>query len=464
MRDITGLTLKNLLEHANIGVVIHRLDSTVVYANPTALRLLRLSYKQILGKDALDPQWNFLNEFGMPLELEEYPVNQVLRGRSPIQNQVMGVCDSKDNSVSWFLINGYGENFEGDDGFVVITFNDITESKSIFSFEDILHNTQDAVVVTDAEDINLPFGPKIVYVNKAFEQITGYSAKDVLGETPRILQGKDTSDETRARIRAALEEKRPCREKILNYSKTGRPYWLELHIIPLKNKFGKVTHFAALERDVTEATYYADTLEARNKDLKELKSSLERLIKERTDELRSANQKLQRQAFYDGLTSLPNRACFLKLASQQAARMMRNHQQLMVGILDIDRFKQVNDVHGHDAGDRILIRVAEIIKQHFREDDAYGRYGGEEFAFAILVQGPSPAQDLCERLRSFIEDQSEDEQRMCVAVTASIGYTLVASDTYSTLAKALKEADLALYEAKQRGRNRVAAFTEALRN
>ncbi len=464
MHDITGLTLKNLLEHANIGVVIHRLDTTVVYANPTALRLLRLSYKQILGKDALDPQWNFLNECGMPLELEEYPVNKVIRGQMPIQNEIIGVCDSSDSSVSWFLINGYGENFQGENGFVVITFNDITESKSIFSFEDILHNTQDAVVVTDAEDINSPFGPKIVYVNKAFEQITGYSAQEVLGETPRILQGKDTCSATRARIRAALEQKEPCREKILNYSKTGRPYWLELHIIPLKNKFGAVTHFAALERDVTEATYYADTLESRNKDLKELKNSLEKLIQQRTDELRIANQKLQRQAFYDLLTTLPNRRCFLKLASQQAARMMRTQQQLLVGILDIDRFKQVNDLHGHDAGDRLLVRVASLIKQHFREDDAYGRFGGEEFAFAILVQTRASAQDLCERLRCFIEDQSEDEQYRSVAATASIGYTLISSGTYSSLANALKEADLALYKAKQQGRNKVAAFDESLRD
>ncbi|WP_455209658.1 PAS domain-containing sensor histidine kinase [Kaarinaea lacus] len=120
-----------------------------------------------------------------------------------------------------------------------------------FSLTDIIKHTNDVVIVTRADDIDPP-GPEIVYVNEAFTRLTGYKTSEVIGKNPRLLQGPKTCRETTARIREALLNQEPVRAEIINYSKSGEEYWLELQIIPLKDHKGKVTHFAAIERDITE--------------------------------------------------------------------------------------------------------------------------------------------------------------------------------------------------------------------
>jgi PAS domain S-box-containing protein len=104
----------------------------------------------------------------------------------------------------------------------------------------------------------------------------------VIGDTPRILQGKATDLEELKKIKKALINKETVNTTILNYSKTGHPYWLNMSIFPLKNKYGDVTHFAALERDVTSEKYYAEQLESKNKTLKEIKENLEQIIHQKT--------------------------------------------------------------------------------------------------------------------------------------------------------------------------------------
>ena len=464
IQDIQGLTLKALLENANIGVVIHKWDTTIVYANPTALRLLRLRYEQIIDRDALDPQWCFVDDAGRPLPYEEYPVNKVANGGQTLHNEILGVVDSSPRGVSWFMVNAYAEpSGTHGEGFIVVTFNDISDSKNDFSFEAILHNTDDIVIVTEAGDIDAPFGPKIVYVNGAFETLTGYKANEVIGETPRMLQGKDTDRAALARIRTALANREPCREKVLNYSKTGQPYWLDIHIIPLHNRYGEVTHFAAIERDITSAIYYANALESRNDDLKRLKVSLEAVVEQRTRELREANVKFQRLAYNDALTGLPNRRSFLEQARQQVARMRRTARSLMTGLIDVDHFKRVNDQLGHDVGDDVLVAIADGIKRHFRQEDVIGRIGGEEFAFSVLLAQPSDAAEIAERLRELVAERSiKVSENGPLHITVSIGYTICDSKQFELLRNELKHADRALLEAKRQGRNRVIAYHPGL--
>jgi diguanylate cyclase (GGDEF)-like protein/PAS domain S-box-containing protein len=455
MNNLNGVTLQTLLEKANIGVVIHNWDTKVVYANPVALKLLRLTHEQMIGTDAKDPQWRFIDEGNRPVQPENYPVSLVKRFKAPLNNEVLGVIDSKNNEPSWFMVNAYPELSKTiEESFLVVTFNDISAQKNLFSFRAIVDNAKDIIIVTEAEDIKAPLSPRIVYVNKAFENLTGYTKDEVIGETPRILQGKDTDKAELAKITQALKNKQAVSSTILNYSKSGHPYWLNMDIFPLTNKYGEVTHFAALERDVTSDKYYAEQLESKNKGLKEIKANLETMIREKTKELHDANKKLYHHAYYDELTDIPNRRSFTEQAIKQFSRAKREHSAMLTGLIDIDLFKRFNDTYGHAIGDQVLVSVATTLSSFFRQEDVYGRYGGEEFAFCILISDHSKVLDICQRLKDKmaqsiikLEDSTE------LSVTVSIGVSIASTECTNSLTDELIKADKALYEAKNCGRN-----------
>lgn len=452
--EFDKINLKKLIDHAYIGVVIHQLDSSVVYANPTALKLLRLSFEQIIGKDAMDPQWHFLDEFGRKLPVEEYPVNRVLKWKQPIRQEVLGVIDSSGGDTSWFMIDAYIElDKQSEFGFVVVTFSDITDKKTDFSYFDVVEHAQDVIIVTDAESLEAPIGPKIVYVNKAFENLTGYSTEEVIGETPRMLQGKFTDKETTDRIKQSLIKKEPIRETILNYGKDGHPYWLDMIIIPLTNRLGQVTHFAAIERDVTEQKFYAEQLEKRNKDLRELKNNLQDIVDKQTAQLREANLKLERIAYFDVLTDLPNRRYFQDQLAKQIAYTKRHKLTLMFGIADLDDFKRINDTYGHATGDQALGIAAQVFKSIFRREDAYGRMGGEEFVFAVQVKTKRDVESICRKLvQQFAKISVPIENGESMGISASIGAHYEKVNEETTAESLYKKADQALYQAKAAGK------------
>lgn len=456
--DVHHLDFRKLLQHAHLGVVIHRWDTSIVYANPAALQLLRLSYDQIIGKDAYDPEWRFVDDGCKTLLVEDYPVNKVIRSKEPLVDEVIGVIDSSSEDVSWFTINAYPEGEVGQqNSFVIVTFNEVSDAKKLFSFQQILENTQDVVIVTEAADIESPTGPKIVYVNKAFEALTGYSSDEVINETPRILQGTLTDNQARKRIHAALEKRQPVSETILNYDRKGRPYWIEMNIIPLTNKYGDVTHFAAIERDVSERKFYLEQLEKRNCELRNLKQSLEQIISDRTLDLQRAKAQLEHIAFFDPLTAAPNRRHFEEHAHRLMKFSSRRNLNVAFGLIDIDDFKQLNDTHGHEAGDLALIAIAKFLEQFFRADDAYCRYGGEEFAFAIAVQNSDDVKPLVERLLQGIHslNNSEDASitRLPCDLSVSIGIQVCNPDNDTKLYEQLKHADQLMYQAKRAGKN-----------
>ena len=455
--EFANLNLKTLLEHAQFGVVIHRWDTSVVYANPTALQLLRLSYEQIIGKDSFDPQWNFLDDAGKKLLVEDYPVNKVKRTRGRVSNEIIGVIDSSREDVSWFMVNAYFEGDKNDDNnqFIIITFNDISDSKQLFSFRNIVENTQDIVVVTEADNIHYPTGPKIVYVNQAFEKLTGYRQEEVLGDTPRVLQGTLTDDAAKSRIHQALEQKKAITETLLNYDAKGRPYWIEMNIIPLENKYGEITHFAAIERDISEHKFQQEQLEKRNQDLKALKRDLEKIIQDRTIELQKAKAQLEKIAFFDPLTNIPNRRFFIDQANKLIKSCNRRGTMIAFGILDLDDFKSLNDNYGHDIGDAVLVKLADLLANFFRTDDAYCRFGGEEFAFAVAINQQDDALVLAQRLINVIREIRVDSGiNGLLAITASLGIKAMLPEQDTDLEKELKQADIAMYQAKKLGKDK----------
>ncbi len=151
---------------------------------------------------------------------------------------------------NWFAVNAY-PSAEG----LAVYLRDISirkqSEKQLLLLQTAISRINDMVLITKSGPIEDP-GPEIVYVNDAFEKMTGYSRQEIIGKSPRLLQGPDTSRAELDRIRGHLERFEPVRAELLNYTKHGQQYWIELDIVPIADEFDRYTHFVAVERNITE--------------------------------------------------------------------------------------------------------------------------------------------------------------------------------------------------------------------
>jgi len=192
MMTIANLNFPTLISKLQIGVVVHNALSQVVYANPKALEILRLSHEQILGKDALDEEWQFLDCHLKPMPPECFPVKLVLANKKNITNIEVGITDPTSKQIHWALCNAFAEfDDNGNIEYVIVDFIDITQQKQEIPFKEIVERANDAIIVTDAQSPH-KHSPDIVYVNQAFSNMTEYSKTEAVGRTTKLLQGTNT--------------------------------------------------------------------------------------------------------------------------------------------------------------------------------------------------------------------------------------------------------------------------------
>ncbi|HWI83803.1 sensor domain-containing protein [Ramlibacter sp.] len=294
--------------------------------------------------------------------------------------------------------------------------------------ESSIARLNDIVIITEAGPFNEP-GPRIVFVNEAFERRTGYSREEVLGRTPRLLQGPATQRKELDRIRAAMEQWQPARVDLINYKKNGEAFWVDLEVSPVWDEARRLTHWVAVGRDITER--------------------------------KTAEEKIQYLAFYDPLTKLPNRQ--LLLDRLQRAVSDRDHKRegaLM--FIDLDNFKVLNDTLGHQKGDQLLQQVAERLRSCVHRGDTVARLGGDEFVILIENNHHKPlepaaaARAVSERILAKLGEPYVLSGHLHHS-TCSIGVTLFGRAPWS-VSELLKQADLAMYQAKNAGRNAVCFF------
>jgi diguanylate cyclase (GGDEF)-like protein/PAS domain S-box-containing protein len=306
--------------------------------------------------------------------------------------------------------------------FVATIWTDITERKraeeKLTLAARVFSDAHEGITITDANGT-------IIDVNPTFCEITGYSREEVIGQNPRILSSGKQGAEFYAAMWKALAEQGHWQGEVWNRKKDGEIYAELLTISALRDGNSNILHYIGLFSDITQSKYQQQTLEM--------------------------------MAHYDVLTKLPNRALFADRFVQAIARSKRDDLLLAVCYLDLDGFKLVNDSLGHDAGDQLLVEVAERIKSSLREEDTVSRLGGDEFALLI---GGIETFEQCEqamervyqtiKLPYLINDQS-------VSIAASSGVTLYPLDDAApdTL---LRHADQAMYQAKLAGRNRYHLF------
>jgi diguanylate cyclase (GGDEF)-like protein/PAS domain S-box-containing protein len=324
--------------------------------------------------------------------------------------------------------------------------------------ESVAVHARDSILITEAEPIDLP-GPRILYCNAAFTRATGYSTDEVIGLTPRILQGPKTDPAARAKLRHAFLAWQPIEIELINYRKDGTEFWVELSIVPVANEHGWFTHWVSVQRDITERKE-AQELSARVRIAESENHALSAEILER----KRIEAELQFAAFHDSLTRLRNRAFFMKrLSSALECDNTRRPAPCAMLFLDLDRFKIVNDSLGHVEGDALLKEVAQRLRTCVRAQDTLARIGGDEFA--ILIEN---AADLATPVRiaeGILEAMRAPVQlgRQSVFPSCSIGIVHV-SDPGAVPNDLMRDADIAMYEAKRAGRGDYAIFDNSMRH
>lgn len=285
-----------------------------------------------------------------------------------------------------------------------------------------LESSVNAITITDATHPDFPY----VYVNPAFERITGYSATEALGKNGRFLQNEDTDQPELENIRRAAKEQRDGRALLRNYRKDGSLFWNELYISPVRNDAGVVTHYIGIQNDVTERKQY--------------------------------EEQLAYQSAHDTLTRLPNRNLAQDRLAQGIIFARRANRQLALLFVDLDNFKVINDSLGHNVGDQLLQVMAHRISDCVRGGDTVARLGGDDFA--VVLTDVSQEEDIsrvAHKILAAIAKPAMIESHQ-LTVTCSIGISLFPRDGEdpSTL---LKNADAAMYKAKEQGRNSIQYYT-----
>lgn len=245
-------------------------------------------------------------------------------------------------------------------------------------FQQIVLELADGVVVSDARRTDHP----VIYVNPAFEKLTGYPAVEALGRNCRFLQGDKPQSRERAQMRRALSEGSPCKVTLQNFRKDGSMFWNELSLSAIRDIHGQVTYFVGLLKDISA------------------RITLEQQLQVEKQSLEEANRKLEMLVIHDDLTGIYNRLFFDSQFILQWKTAARNKEALALLFIDIVHFSKMNTQYGHENGDRILRKVAEALRSSFtRSSDFVVRFGGDEFVVLAASISQAQAQEYVEELR-----------------------------------------------------------------
>ena len=192
--------------------------------------------------------------------------------------------------LKWLQVSAQPESTpSGDvlwDGVMMDTTDRRKAENRLRMLESSIENANDAILVTEAEPFNLP-GPRIIYANRVFTRMSGYSLAEVLGQTPRMFQGPKTDPETRRKIREALEAWKPIRIEVLNYRKDGSEFWVELNIVPVANERGWYTHWVSVQREMSERKEAERVLEAARDEAQRANAAKSEFLSRMSHELRT---------------------------------------------------------------------------------------------------------------------------------------------------------------------------------
>lgn len=288
----------------------------------------------------------------------------------------------------------------------------------------VAFDTQDAVFISDLNE-------KIVKVNQAFSRITGYTEEEIIGKSPRLFQSGEHNVQFYNQMKKSLKEKDFWSGDVWNKTKNGTIYAAFLTISVIRDEHGILTHYLANFNDIT------------NKKLKQ--------------------KEIENLAYYDPLTNLKNRRVLDTSLNQLVNSGRAEDLFSAVIFIDLDKFKELNDINGHDVGDMVLVETAHRLVAVTRQNDVIARVGGDEFVIILRNIGHSEqstdaiALTICKKILSKLNEPfSLPFGHYMLGV--SIGYTTNCTNSTKDGKILLKEADKAMYISKNKGRNRISKY------
>lgn len=393
----------------------------------------------------LDADSEKLVEVNQPLmELLGYPEAELLKiplekllAESHNDKLVFAHCLSGEvQNVKWIFLNKEGNPItcevrliklpETDQHLIrgsVVDIHDLKNSEvQMRKLSRALEQTGDSIIITDERGV-------IEYVNPAFEKITGYSATEIIGKNNNLLRSGKHTLEFYQTLWKTVTSGQVFQEVFTNRRKDGTFYYEEKTISPLKDESGAITHFIASGRDISERM--------------------------------ETQERIFYLAHHDVLTDLPNRVLLFDRLEQAIYRAVRNEHMFSVMFLDLDRFKVINDTLGHDTGDLVLQKVAKRLRKALRASDTIARLGGDEFAVLLEdLNSLEHAQKIAENLIEVLSQPIIIDERE-LFITTSIGISTFPADG-SDAKSLLKNADIAMYQAKHLGKNTYQSYNKEM--
>lgn len=294
--------------------------------------------------------------------------------------------------------------------------------QSLRIYQEIIFNTDEAIIVTEPD-------ATIIEVNPAYENHTGYTRKELIGKKPSIVQSGFHDRNFYRTMWLSINMQGQWTGEVWNRKKNGEifPLWVTINAIYDENK--RIQYLIGLYRDISE--------------------------------IKKAEARLEQLAFYDALTSLPNRTLFNEKLAQELASAKRHQEKVALFFLDLDNFKDINDTMGHNMGDKLLIEVSRRLNNVLRDTDLIARISGDEFTIAITqLNDTGYAQQVAHRLLETVSiPYTINDHIMRIGISIGIAIYPDHSDNIETLRK---YSDMAMYKAKSKGKNQFRIFSPEL--
>jgi diguanylate cyclase (GGDEF)-like protein/PAS domain S-box-containing protein len=409
-----------VFESAGIGVVTRSAEGRFIQANPAFCAMLGYSEDELRTLS--------ISDIAHPDEAETVALK--------LAEMADGTCDGytavrryigREGKLVWAKVTVTAVRLpSGALDFGVAVMEDITERKRL---EDnmrlaatVFESSGEGLFVTDDKG-------RIVHVNPAFTEITGYAADEVLGHTPKILSSGRHGPEFYVLMRESLEATGNWQGEIWDRRKDGEMFAGWQNITAVLDAEGRLVNYVAVLSDITSR--------------------------------KQVEERLSYAANHDPLTRLPNRTLFMERLGRAIARAQRSRDLVALMFIDLDYFKQVNDSLGHLAGDLLLQQVAERLSTCVRQGDTVARLGGDEFT--IILEDVDQPRDVAIVAHKVLHRLVEpfDLNGTTANISSSIGVALYPLDSQDTQ-ELIHFADSSMYQAKTSGRNRCQFHSEQI--